>query len=197
MNCQTFFCGFSSGHFAGRGRSVMLGGTVNRLDRCQPAWSSRRIACLPGADRGGDFGQMQVHCFGIAGGQNKGCALAVFRAVAPKIYAEAVRWSRGADGRVPRLAHRRVRHCHVNRRFVDQMTVAATVHAATVAWRHVSIACSRNTRRLEQPGRKAGSGLLPAATEASDGCDKADARPKCRRAPIGNSNFPPPISPRG
>ena len=31
-------------------------------------------------DLGGDFGQMQVHCFGIAGGQNKGCALAVFRA---------------------------------------------------------------------------------------------------------------------
>ena len=32
------------------------------------------------------------------------------------------------------------RHCHVNRKFADQMTVAVTVHAATVAWRHVSIA---------------------------------------------------------
>ena len=31
-------------------------------------------------------------------------------------------------------------HCHVNRKFAGQMTMAATVHAATVAWRHVSIA---------------------------------------------------------
>ena len=33
-----------------------------------------------------------------------------------------------------------VGHCHVNRKFAGQMTMAATVHAATVAWRHVSIA---------------------------------------------------------
>jgi hypothetical protein len=32
------------------------------------------------------------------------------------------------------------RHCHVNRKFAGQMTTAATVHAATVAWRQVSIA---------------------------------------------------------
>ena len=32
------------------------------------------------------------------------------------------------------------RYCHVNRKFAGQMTMAATVHAATVAWRHVSIA---------------------------------------------------------
>ena len=31
-------------------------------------------------------------------------------------------------------------HCHVNRKFADQMTIAVTVHAATVAWRHVSMA---------------------------------------------------------
>ena len=31
-------------------------------------------------------------------------------------------------------------HCHVNRKFADQMTMAVTVHAAMVAWRHVSIA---------------------------------------------------------
>ena len=30
------------------------------------------------------------------------------------------------------------RHCHVNRKFADQMTMAVTVHAAMVAWRHVS-----------------------------------------------------------
>ena len=33
-----------------------------------------------------------------------------------------------------------VRHCHVNRKLACQMSMAATVHAATVAWRHVSIA---------------------------------------------------------
>ena len=32
------------------------------------------------------------------------------------------------------------RHCHVNRKFADQMTMAVTVHAAMVAWRHVSMA---------------------------------------------------------
>ena len=31
-------------------------------------------------------------------------------------------------------------HCHVNRKFADQMTMAVMLHAATVAWRHVSIA---------------------------------------------------------
>jgi hypothetical protein len=36
--------------------------------------------------------------------------------------------------------HRLAGHCHVNRKFADQMTLAVTVHAATVAWRHVSIA---------------------------------------------------------
>jgi tetratricopeptide (TPR) repeat protein len=31
-------------------------------------------------------------------------------------------------------------HCHLNRKFAGHMTMAATVHAVTVAWRHVSIA---------------------------------------------------------
>src|ERR1700692_2480910 len=49
MNCQMFSCGFSSGHFAGNGISVMLEGTMSRPDKCQPAWSTRRAACAPGA----------------------------------------------------------------------------------------------------------------------------------------------------
>ena len=36
-NCQTFSCGLSSGHFAGNGIKVMLGGMTSRPDRCQPA----------------------------------------------------------------------------------------------------------------------------------------------------------------
>ena len=44
----------------------------------------------------------------------------------------------------PSPRHRRDRnptiwHCHVKRKFAGQMSMAATVHAATVAWRHVSI----------------------------------------------------------
>ena len=33
-----------------------------------------------------------------------------------------------------------VGHCHVNQKIAGHMTMATTVHAATVAWRHVSIA---------------------------------------------------------
>ena len=31
-------------------------------------------------------------------------------------------------------------HCHVNRNICGQISMAATVHAATVAWRQISIA---------------------------------------------------------
>jgi hypothetical protein len=37
MNCQTFSCGLSSGHFAGSGTMVMLAGIVSAPARCQPA----------------------------------------------------------------------------------------------------------------------------------------------------------------
>ncbi len=44
MNCQTFSCGLSSGHFAGNGIRVMLGGTMSRPERCQPARSTSSAA---------------------------------------------------------------------------------------------------------------------------------------------------------
>ena len=37
MNCQTFSCGLSFGHLAGKGTIVMLGGTFKAAERCQPA----------------------------------------------------------------------------------------------------------------------------------------------------------------
>ena len=37
MNRQMFSCGFNSGHFAGNGIRVMLGGTMSPPERCQPA----------------------------------------------------------------------------------------------------------------------------------------------------------------
>ena len=36
-NCQRFSTGFSSGHFGGSGKRVMLGGTASFPDMCQPA----------------------------------------------------------------------------------------------------------------------------------------------------------------
>src|ERR687897_2064747 len=48
MNCQTFSVGLSSGDLGGSGRSVMLAGTLRRLEPCQPAWSSSTTACAPG-----------------------------------------------------------------------------------------------------------------------------------------------------
>ena len=41
-------------------------------------------------------------------GRTKAAPLPCFGQTAPKMYVEAVRWSRGALGRVPRFAHRRV-----------------------------------------------------------------------------------------
>jgi hypothetical protein len=35
--CQTFSCGFNSGHLGGSGTMVMFGGTTRRADICQPA----------------------------------------------------------------------------------------------------------------------------------------------------------------
>ena len=37
MNCQTFSCGFSSGHLGGSGTMTMFGGTTRRFDMCHPA----------------------------------------------------------------------------------------------------------------------------------------------------------------
>src|SRR5256885_7906140 len=49
MNCQTFSTGLSSGHFGGSRMMVMLAGTRRRVDKCQPAWSTRRMAWAAGA----------------------------------------------------------------------------------------------------------------------------------------------------
>src|SRR6266481_3288415 len=49
MNCQTFSIGLSSGHFGGSTMMVILAGTRRRVDKCQPAWSTRRMAWAAGA----------------------------------------------------------------------------------------------------------------------------------------------------
>src|SRR5436189_6417325 len=52
MNCQTFSTGLSSGHFGGSRMMVILAGTRRRVDKCQPAWSTRRMAWAAGATVG-------------------------------------------------------------------------------------------------------------------------------------------------
>ena len=64
----------------------MLAGTIRRVDMCQPAWSTKRMAWAAGA------------------------TVAAISAGRPlrRCRWRQVRWSRGAMGRVPRLAQRRV-----------------------------------------------------------------------------------------
>jgi hypothetical protein len=50
----------------------------------------------------------RFHRFAIASQHAERGAFAVLGQIAPEMYAEAVRWSFGALGRVPRLAQRRV-----------------------------------------------------------------------------------------
>src|SRR5580700_7821407 len=80
MNCQTFSTGLSSGHFGGSRMMVILAGTRRRVDKCQPAWSTRRMAMGSGRDGCGDLGEVQVHRLGVAGRHDQGCTLALLRA---------------------------------------------------------------------------------------------------------------------
>ena len=80
MNCQTFSCGFSSGHFAGNGMSVMLGGTIELAGEMPAGLIDEQRGVRARRDLGGDFGQVQVHRFGVAAGHDEGRALAVLGA---------------------------------------------------------------------------------------------------------------------
>ena len=80
MNCQTFSCGFSSGHFAGNGMSVMLGGTIRRPERMPAGLINEQRGVRARRDLGGDFGQVHVHGFGVTPRQDEGRALAVLGA---------------------------------------------------------------------------------------------------------------------
>ena len=55
-----------------------------------------------------DFVQMQLHRLDVAPGQDRADRLALSGQITPKMSVEAVRWSLGAEGLVPRLAQRRV-----------------------------------------------------------------------------------------
>jgi hypothetical protein len=75
-----FSVGLSSGHFGGKGMSVMLVGTVSLFEVCHPAWSSRMTAWASDSY----FGQVQIHCLDVATGQHKARALALLRTDCPE-----------------------------------------------------------------------------------------------------------------
>ena len=86
----------------------MLGGTFSLVETCQPARSSSSTACASGATAC----EISTRCSAIAcvvqRGSTRPAPLPWAGQIAPKMYAEAVQRSRGAEGRVPRLAQRRV-----------------------------------------------------------------------------------------
>src|SRR5947207_14893573 len=79
-NCQTFSTGLSSGHFGGSAMMVMLSGTTRPFDMCQPGLIDQEHGVCAGRDSCGDLRKVEVHRLGIAGRQDQGCALALFRA---------------------------------------------------------------------------------------------------------------------
>ena len=63
---------------------MMLSGTTRPAERCHPAWSTTSTACLPASHFGGDFGEVQVHRLGVAGGQDERGSLAIAGADSPE-----------------------------------------------------------------------------------------------------------------
>ena len=109
MNCQMFSTGFNSGHFGGSGMRVMLRGHDEVARQVPAGLIEQENGMLAGRDLGGDLGEVQVHRLGVAAGQDERRALAL----------AAGRWRRrcrsrrcadraAREGRVPRLAQRRV-----------------------------------------------------------------------------------------
>ena len=110
MNCHTFSCGFSSGHFC-RQRDQRDVGRDDQSAREMPAsLIDEKGDVGTRCDLGGDFGEVEVHRLCIASwhGTLERRALAVLGTDRAEDIGQAVRWSFGALGRVPRLAQRRV-----------------------------------------------------------------------------------------
>ena len=81
MNCRCFLR-VEFWAFGGNAIRVMLGGTMSG-DKCSGLIDEERG--VRAARLSGDFGQMQVHRFGVASGQDEGCAFAILGQIAPKI----------------------------------------------------------------------------------------------------------------
>ena len=107
-NGQTVSTGFNSGERGGKGRSVMVSGPFSLVETGQPAWSSSSTACAPGATAGLISSNGAAMAFVLQEGRTRPAPLPFFGQMAPKMEAQAVRGSCGAEGCVPRRAQRRV-----------------------------------------------------------------------------------------
>src|SRR5205807_9303929 len=96
MNCQTFSTGLSSGHFGGSRMMVMLAGTRRRVDKCQPAWSTRRMAWAAGATVAAILARCKFIASVLQAGMIRAAPLPSFGQTAPKMG--------GSGALVPRCA---------------------------------------------------------------------------------------------
>src|SRR5262245_40856825 len=104
MYCHTFSTGLSLGHLGGSVMMETLAGTTRRVDMCQPAWSTRRIAWTADSTAAAISARCRFIASVLQAGRIRAAPLPCFGQTAPKMYVEAVRWSRGALGRAPRFA---------------------------------------------------------------------------------------------
>ena len=86
----------------------MVSGTGSLGETCQPAWSSSSTACAPGATAWLISSNWAAMASVSQEGRTRPAPLPFFGQIAPNMEAQAVRWSCGAEGRVPRRAQRRV-----------------------------------------------------------------------------------------
>src|SRR5216683_7945902 len=84
MNCQTFSIGLSSGHFGGSTMMVILAGTRRRVDKCQPAWSTRRMAWAAGATVAAISARCKFIASVLQAGMIRAAPLPSFGQTAPK-----------------------------------------------------------------------------------------------------------------
>src|SRR6201987_2015906 len=80
VNCQTFSTGLSSGHFGGSRMMVILAGTRRRVDKCQPAWATRRMAWAAGATVAAISARCKFIASVLQARHDQGCTLALLRA---------------------------------------------------------------------------------------------------------------------
>src|SRR5256885_7856707 len=79
-------------HNGGSTMMVMLAGTRRRVDKCQPAWSTRRMAWAAGATVAAISARCKFIASVLQAGMIRAATLPSFGQTGPKTQAEQVRW---------------------------------------------------------------------------------------------------------
>ena len=98
-----------SDDWGGKGKTVIGAGTIRALDRRPPDLSKIATAWAPGSTAALISARWTAIASVSQWGMTKPAPLPILGQMAPKIWAESVRWSCGAEGRVPRVSQRPVR----------------------------------------------------------------------------------------